>query len=430
MGVTLEDIPKTPTELEDFVAALFQSSGYFVEKNITERAFTEILELDAVATNYDGVVPELTLAEAKSGDWGFSDVFKVVGWMQYLGIPKGALFVSKDIPNKNPSAVQQKVAHLGVSIVHFGNFSDPIGTFTNAGFPPVKNELAFHMCRFSYWVERRLIEKLRDSAKNSGRVGPGAALDLHRLINDKIFFVKDVRQQLNDLYDAYKQHPHVALGMAQEMAGGTYDPTVQGVQNQYLKDAMFNAQHEELQAAFYIEQRARLSILKCAVDYTKLSAAGKFPPAPVGQIDWNSLLFSILPASFHAGLNQLSTAQTFHRYALFWQMFLLCFGGFYLKDKEQEEFEWMSQITGVPAKEIPFALTAFEKLFPHPWLASSGPTQCVVCKLVPAPIRGIGAFHRLRHYGVDDYEKIGNYSDYTASDLAKWHNAGVKLLTP
>ncbi len=32
----LSDLPETPDELEDYVAALFLSAGYFVEKNVTE----------------------------------------------------------------------------------------------------------------------------------------------------------------------------------------------------------------------------------------------------------------------------------------------------------------------------------------------------------------------------------------------------------
>jgi len=96
-SVTLEDFPKSANELEDYVAALFQSARFFVEKNIEER---ELLELDTVATSYEGSIPSLFLAEATTGDWGFADIFKLIGWMRYLDIKKGNLFVSKDIPDK------------------------------------------------------------------------------------------------------------------------------------------------------------------------------------------------------------------------------------------------------------------------------------------------------------------------------------------
>lgn len=35
--VTLSEIPEPGDDLEDYVAALFQPAGFFVEKNLTER---------------------------------------------------------------------------------------------------------------------------------------------------------------------------------------------------------------------------------------------------------------------------------------------------------------------------------------------------------------------------------------------------------
>src|SRR3989304_6066059 len=109
VSATLSEVPKSPHELEDYVAALFQSARYFVEKNIVERDFTEILELDTVATTYEGQLPSSVLAEAKSGNWGFGDIFKIMGWMRYLDIEKGGFFVSKDMPAIDIPSVQQKV---------------------------------------------------------------------------------------------------------------------------------------------------------------------------------------------------------------------------------------------------------------------------------------------------------------------------------
>ena len=93
--IEIPDIPSQPLELEDCAAALFQASGHFVERNVVEKDTTEILEMDAVATSYEGDKPTSVIAEAKSGDWGYADLFKIYGWMHYLGIPRGALFVTK-----------------------------------------------------------------------------------------------------------------------------------------------------------------------------------------------------------------------------------------------------------------------------------------------------------------------------------------------
>ena len=50
--VHLSDIPEAGGDLEDYVAALFQASGYFVEKNVTERDPGDVLELDLVASSF------------------------------------------------------------------------------------------------------------------------------------------------------------------------------------------------------------------------------------------------------------------------------------------------------------------------------------------------------------------------------------------
>ncbi|MCA1835845.1 MAG: hypothetical protein LC721_05785 [Actinobacteria bacterium] len=64
-GAELPDIPETPKDLEHYVAALFQAAGYYVEKNVVDRAPADVLELDVVATHYFEGVPRSRLVEAK-----------------------------------------------------------------------------------------------------------------------------------------------------------------------------------------------------------------------------------------------------------------------------------------------------------------------------------------------------------------------------
>jgi hypothetical protein len=429
--VKLSDEPKSPHELEDYVAALFQSARYFVEKNIIERDFTEILELDTVATTYEESVPYWVLAEAKSGDWGFPDIFKVIGWMRYLEAKRGALFVSKEISGKDPASVQKKVAPLGVSFVHLGDFSDATDRFRAAGFPEISDPLRMVIWRYAYWIERRLIDKLRAIAKTDpSRRGPSVALEYHSLVNNGIFFVKDVRERLSDLYDAYKAHPRLSLGLAVEMGGGEFDPEAEDPKNVLIREAILYGRHDQLQGCFYVEHRARLAILKAAIDYVCLNEAGLLPTPLGGKIDFKELMFSILPHTFHEGLKELKGYPSFKRYALFWQVFLWGFGGFFLEDRKDMEFEWLAEHTGVPAEEIPIALKAFDLLFPiaEGWITQAGPSKCMIVKIVPAAFRGLGAFHRLRRYELKDYRDFG-YTDYTKKDLVEWNNATYALLT-
>ena len=48
---TLPELPKGK-EFEEFLAAFFQSNGYYVERSIIDRQEEEVLELDFLATRY------------------------------------------------------------------------------------------------------------------------------------------------------------------------------------------------------------------------------------------------------------------------------------------------------------------------------------------------------------------------------------------
>ncbi|MFD5891708.1 hypothetical protein ACFWHQ_37905 [Streptomyces sp. NPDC060334] len=72
MGNKVVTLPESPKgeELEDYIAALFQASGNFVEKQIIERDPADILELDIFSTNYGPEQAVRRLIEVKSGRWG------------------------------------------------------------------------------------------------------------------------------------------------------------------------------------------------------------------------------------------------------------------------------------------------------------------------------------------------------------------------
>jgi len=96
--VSLPDLPKGK-EFEEYISAFFQASGYYIERNIIERETEEVLELDIITTDYSLSPPQIKLLEVKSGDWGFPDLFKVRGWMDYLNISKGVFVASKEKSN-------------------------------------------------------------------------------------------------------------------------------------------------------------------------------------------------------------------------------------------------------------------------------------------------------------------------------------------
>jgi hypothetical protein len=422
--VTLSEVPETGQELEDYVAALFLASGHFVEKNVTS---PNVMELDIVATDYRVSPPRVLLTEAKGGGWGYGDMFKVVGWMNYLRIKEGSFFC-QGAGGKDLARVREVFEPLGVTIVDLQDFSDSVGKFGDAGLPTVEHPEEVTHWRWVHQGERLLSEKLIAQAKNGTADGPRAVLEYHRLVNDGIFFQRSILGRLTSLYEAFYSHPRLALSCAREMDGKPFEANIPyGTLSPKLTEALQDGSHVLLQAAFYAEHRAKLAILKAAIDL----ACGR--PKLVAKILKHepsfALLTAELPESFLSGLRWLTKQPTHRQYARLWQTFLWSWGGFYLKDRKTQEFAWLAAHTGVPVEEIPTALEAFDHFFPgSDWWATPGSTQCRQVKLMPTIFKGIGAHRRLAAYDCSQYGELG-YNDYTASDMAGWHNRFVELLT-
>ena len=447
--IMLSRIPASGRDLEDYVAGMFQAAGYFVEKNIRQRDVADVLELDAVATSYDDPLPRSVLAEAKGGRWGFTDIFKVAGWMQYLGIDRGGFFVKDhaSTPARDVALVHRTAAPLGVSLVDLGDFSDPIARFGEGGFRGLVDPVVLEVWRFSYWVERTLLDKVREDRRSMpARKGALAVLVYHDLINDHVFFIKDVAERLRRLYAAYRDHPKLSAAVASELgasqatpdegaprAGESFDeaarPRRRGPprDNRVLAEALYEGKHPCVQASFYVEHRARLSILKAAIDLCCLATAA--PAGGAGRDDARATL-AALPATFRDGLRRLRARPTFHRYALLWQVFLWGFGGFYLADREAEEFAWLSRQTGVPRGEIGEALRAFDDLFPLPegsWIVPIKNSPVRLMRMMPLAFRGVGAVQRLRRREAKNYDGFGA-GWVGRRNLITWHNGLIQLL--
>ncbi len=415
-------------DLEDCVGALFQASQYFVELSVVERDPENLLELDVVATNYDGDEPTSVLAEAKSGKkWGYGEIFKLLGWMNYLNIPRGVLFTTKPPPGKEIDAMKARVERLGISVIKLDSPA-LAQAFTDAGFPEIAHPKAIDIWRFVYAIQRAMIEHVRHLAKvQPDLTAPHVALGYHEIINNQVFFEPDPRESLLRLYVAFQEHPRLALGAAREIDGKGFDCETEDPSNKLIWNAIYKGDFDLIQACFYLEHRARLAILKAAVDICVLETKPKAKIKVKGKVVLTQDDF--LPKSFRNGLRELSEHKYFKRYAVFWQVFLWGFGGFYLEDRQDTEFEHLAEHTGVPPNEIPNALTAFDLLFPTTgsWLASVSNTSCKVVKMMPMALQGIGAHHREVLYGIKSYGDLG-YEDMTARDLSKWHNKGYKIL--
>lgn len=95
-AIELRKIPKDK-DYEDYLCAYLQAGGLYIERSIIHREVEELLELDILTTDFQTDSAENNLIEIKGGDWGFSDIFKVRGWLTYLNFEKVAsLFKKQD----------------------------------------------------------------------------------------------------------------------------------------------------------------------------------------------------------------------------------------------------------------------------------------------------------------------------------------------
>jgi hypothetical protein len=170
----------------------------------------------------------------------------------------------------------------------------------------------------------------------------------------------------------------------------------------------------------------RLSLLKAAVDY--LAEGG---PVVINEDGTIRVDFRItdLPRSFAEGLSWLGQQPSYRLYPTFWQTFLWGWGGMLVHDRLSDDYAGLEMQTGVPAAEIPTALSAFDALFPTGgWLKPVGRTSYSVVSMMPHPFQGIGAWQRLLRAGAQDYPALGLTGQYTASDLAARHNMFVRVV--
>lgn len=370
------------------------------------------------------------LIEVKGGKWGFTDLFKVVGWMQYLGLEHGAFFMTRW---EDREAAPRKMEPLGLDVVCFDDFTAAPQLFTEKGFGSFAEPRLIGLWRHSYGVERKFV-KLIHKQERAGDEGAKAAKTYHRQINNGTFFARAPEESLALLYEAYGDHPKLTLGYAREIDGEGFDPHAAANDSPSYQAMLRHGRHPELQACMYLEHRARLAILKAAVDYALAHPDG--PPEFRMSEDGKSFFFQgltyhVLPRTFHDGIAWLREQPNFARYATFWQQFLWGWGGFYLNDRTGEEFEWMAEYSGIPADEIPTALEAFDRFFPisNGWLTTPGHTDIHMLKMVPLIFQGIGAHQRRIQYNlVDSLSALQPSAPYTVPDLAKRISCAVNFL--
>jgi hypothetical protein len=415
-------------ELEDFVAAHFVSRGCYVETGVKERNPDEILELDLFWTDYRKEPQQRHPVEVKSGAWGLGDIFKFYGWTRYLGLEPGEFVYKEPCGRIEPKTLDHVAERTGITLLQVAKPEDAEAHFKTIGLlEPSWGDLP-QLWRFSFWAQRRLLTSLQEAIRQKVCIETAkAAKEYHRLINDAVFFIPDVRDRVGNLLTAHFDHQELGASAAYECETGKVEFT-HPPPTQTFRRVLFNGERFPIQACLYLAHRARLYIIKALVDYWLACERGEIKKRSSGTspllIDIRS---SLLSPAMKSGIEELSKATSFRMFPVFWQVFLWSWGGFLLKDRLNEEFADLERETGVPINEIPTALSAFDKLFPLSggWFKEPANDSRRVLMLMPAAMRGIGAFRRARK-GVE-YKDLG-FKDETTARLIWDNNTCARLL--
>jgi hypothetical protein len=430
-------LPELPQgiEFEEYISAHLQAAGYYVERHIVERETKEVLELDIIATDYDQSPPDIALIEVKSGDYGFADLFKVRGWMHYLGLPRG-IFIARG--EKQDTALFEGVAaELDMELVQIPCLEKCRDALSFLGGGSGTEDADIWAWRFSYWVERKLLERLKREKRRCPGAKRFAAMDkYHFRVTSGVFFAPTIVQRVDQLYSIFQEYPRLSAKCGHEMVGGDFNGDHKDIPKEVFQSTYYDREYTDVQLSSFVEHLARVTILKGAIDYVLYKRAGIETKADAVLrflgLDLEVSLLDLLPSSFKDGLDALSSHSHFHRYAVFWQWFLWVFGGFVLKDYEQREYELLAQKTGVPVDEIPNALAAYETLFPQDggWFADLSPhSDILVTKLCPVPFMGVGAnYRRWLYTDTGEFWDLKLGTVYTLKDLVEWNDLLVRVL--
>jgi hypothetical protein len=411
MTIRLPTDPRSDA-YEDFVTAYALASGYFVETRLKLREGTvDVLELDVVATLASTKEGTRILVEAKSGGWGFPDVFKVFGWITYLGIQSGALIYREEIEQRRKDVVAAVAKSTKVTCHRFDLVAQAIESPFEAG-RKVESDFGGNILTKAWYsqISQRLALANFTSYSKSN---PGAAFEplienavQYQRAAERSFFEKDPAARVAALYRAYQQNPNLSGGFvaATSKAKGGSPTDIWNAAND-------THDHLWLQYIMFLEHRARLGIIKSAGD---LIASGRTDKAKLG-----TFYGVVLPESFLSGFEKLAQFPEWEKVPVLFQMLIEVFGGFYWDD----EIEALAQASGMSVANVPAALQLYDEFFPNAkgWFFTiKGGLRRL--KLVPAFLRGIGCFFRQSTYKFERYET--RYPEHYWL-LAKWHNVAI-----
>lgn len=432
-------LPKIPKDefYEDWVAATLCVGGYYVDRRINLTKPTNILELDVVTSRFAHNTIAKTIVEIKSGSsWGFPDIFKVRGWMDYLNVEKGA-FIALNTDKQDFNCIQSEVSKLNMLLSNIDinetsvDADDFIAKWELPDIATKQNQCAINTLRYAFWLERQLFDKYTLPMARGKNPQKDASLikDSIMDVNVHSFFIADPYARLHHIFKSFINYRNLTSRVDSHRNGGDIDNVDNNISRLSFERLYYSieAKKDLLHVSLYSELICRLTVLKlCIEEIIKCDSLADF-------LQW--IEKESLPSkNIREGIEQLQKHEYYYLYPHFWQIFIFVFGGFILMSKKDEEYTLLSELTSIPIDEIDNALSAFDILFPiqdKSWLFDRPHTCIRILRFMPLPISGLGANYRRNIYSCGDDKRDYNYletllpKDYTCADLIKFNNLAV-----
>ena len=411
--------PKNPTgdDYEDFMAAYFMALGYFTEGRVRlNESGTEVLELDLVCSPSDLTDGTRLLVDAKSGGWGFSDLFKIYGWRTFLGIPAGHIIYAKKQDDQKLVPIQSVGETVNVLPFQLNPDEPNFSLIRSAN--SLSSDLMESVASSNWYFQiahRLMFQTFRHSCKSNKDIKVFEAAYDYQFQTEESFFSKTGRARVEKLYEAFTKNARIAGSIVKHLAS-----TKKTDEKDIWKAASNSAEHSSLQYVMHLEHRARIAVIKNALDFSREISASETKTK-----SWLST--SSLPATFSSALRKLREYEFASRVPYLLQIFIDLFGGFILEEIKSKEHELLAKIAGIPAKEVPTCLQFYDEFFPMEkgWYFSG--KKILQLKMVPSYVRGSGCFFRHSHYAIKSYFEISKEGDWL---LGAWHNTLYGVLKP
>ena len=164
---------------------------------------------------------EKTISEIKSGGWGFPEIFKVRGWLDYLKFERASFVVQKPDPNQD---VYNKVAsQLAISMIVTEVIDGKLSYEQIQDVYAInhtQHEDAFvENLRFSYALERKLIDSIYATSKaNKNTEGYQVLKSYLFELCDNTFFEPLPSGRVSKTFNLFIEHRHITY-IAQCLAG-------------------------------------------------------------------------------------------------------------------------------------------------------------------------------------------------------------------